>query len=126
MRCPNQDLPLVVPRDATPVLSLDPGGRLPAASEVKEMCVTGGGGGGGAMGSPFAAADAIAAQIFMSSLTFCGMGKIRFSSPANCFMKFKIGQRKPFAKGHICEIASHLPSNCCKFLRCVAGVLCIK
>jgi len=59
-----------MPTDATPVLSLEPAGRLPAASDMKTRWFSGGPVVGGGMGrSPFAAL-VIAAHIFMSSFTF--------------------------------------------------------
>ena len=57
-----------MPKLATPVLSFEPGGGLPAASETKVTCCMGGSLVGSAMDRPFAAVAANAAHILRSFL----------------------------------------------------------
>ncbi len=73
------------------VSSLEPAGRLPAASDTKTRWFSGGPVVGGGMGRPPFAALVIVAHISMSSFTLPGIFNATFSSSANCFIKFITG-----------------------------------
>jgi len=112
-----------MPTDATPVLSLEPAGRLLAASDTKTRWFSGGPVVGGGMGRPPFAALVIAAHIFMSSFTLPGIFNITSSSSANFsyfsvsfyeffpFVDVTIGVLSNILKAHFFSILLMLHAN---------------
>ncbi len=118
---PNQMSSLLIPMLATPVLSWEPGGARPSASEMKVKCSMGGYRGGSGIGRPLPASFAKAYHIRRSSFTLVGMGNITSSISQNFLTKFKIGQRNHFANGLSCVMDSHFPKSCCTVFKWIAG-----